>query len=228
MAAKPKPLTDEERRFVEEYLIDRNGVRAWRAVHNNGQSYAAAAVSASQLLKKPKIIAELAAADAAIRRRCRVSAERVVREIAAVAFSDIGDHVDYARDGLPQLKPGRQVTATARKALKKIKIKTRRLRPREGDGDVCEEVEEAEIELYDKLTALEKLAKQTGLFKDETALATMLKQLPEELRAQVAAAMGAAVSAPDPSAPVAPPATRIFLPIESGPNDAPPDPPSES
>jgi len=206
MADKTQPLTDEERRFVEEYLIDRNGVRSWRAVHGAEQTYAAAAVSASQLLKKPKIKAEIAAAECAISRRCRVSAERVVRELAAVAFSDIGDHVDYTNEGLPRLKPGKSVTATARKSLKKIKIKTRRLKSHGNDDSVVEEVEEAEVELYDKLSALDKLSKQLGLFKDEAPIEALLRQLPAELRAQVAAELSKAKS---PTAESIPP---LYLP----------------
>lgn len=191
MSAKRHDLSDSERQFVAEYLIDRNGVRAYRAVHGQDVGYFVAGQMAHRWLKKAKIRAEIDAADAALRRRCRVSADRVVREIAAVAFADIGDHLDYAADGLPQMKPGRAVSATARKSLKKIKIKKRRIRSKDNDADgIIEEVEEAEIELHDKLAALDKLAKHLGLFKDEPAIVAMLRQLPPDLRAQVAAALG--------------------------------------
>lgn len=217
MAGKPKALSDAERRFVEEYLIDRNGVRSYRVAYGETQSYSAAANAAWKLLRKSHIRAEIDAADAALRRRCRVSADRVVREIAAVAFADIGDHLDYAADGLPQMKPGRAVSATARKSLKKIKIKKRRIRSKDNDADgIIEEVEEAEIELHDKLAALDKLAKHLGLFKDEPALVALLRQLPPDLRAQVAAAMGLGTFG-NSEHPPAPPPTAEPPPVEPPP-----------
>lgn len=48
-------MIDKHKRFCEEYLIDCNGARAYRAVYGESSTSGSLAVKASQLLKKPNI-----------------------------------------------------------------------------------------------------------------------------------------------------------------------------
>jgi len=50
-----KPLTRNQQRFVDEYLVDRNGARAYKAAYPNVKKYMAASNCASKLLKKTYI-----------------------------------------------------------------------------------------------------------------------------------------------------------------------------
>lgn len=48
-------MTDKQRKFADEYLIDLNGARAYKVAYPNVKSDNAAAASASRLLKNDKI-----------------------------------------------------------------------------------------------------------------------------------------------------------------------------
>ena len=101
MAHKAKgTVTEAHRRFIDEYLIDLNGTRAYRVAYP-GVSYAAARTNAGRLLALPAVAREVRAGRAAQRKRTRVTADRVLRELAAVAFSDIGELFDPSGRPIP-------------------------------------------------------------------------------------------------------------------------------
>jgi phage terminase small subunit len=83
--------------------------------------------------------------------------DRVLKELARIAFSDIGNLVDADGQLLDLQDLRRDVTA----ALKRYK-KTSRTMTRE-DGTTETETEIV-VEFWDKLTALEQLGKHLGLF----------------------------------------------------------------
>lgn len=63
----PTPLTATQQRFVDEYLIDLNAIRAYQTVHP-GTPYRSAATLSSRALKKVEVRVEIAAARRAHRR----------------------------------------------------------------------------------------------------------------------------------------------------------------
>lgn len=48
-------MTDRQRKFADEYLIDGNGTRAYKAAYPNVKKDSTASVCASQLLRKPNV-----------------------------------------------------------------------------------------------------------------------------------------------------------------------------
>ena len=178
-----KTVTEAQRRFVEEYVADCNGTRAYRVAYPNA-SYAAARTNAGRLLALPAVAREVRAGRAAQRRRTRISADRVVRELAATAFSDIGDLFDP--DGLPQ--PPHLIDPIARLAVASLTV----ARTVSATGAVTETFR---VKLWDKLRALELLARHLGLARPLTPLAALLGALPVRLRADVVAALSAALRA---------------------------------
>jgi phage terminase small subunit len=86
-----KKLTAKQQRFVDEYLVDLN---ATQAAIRAGYSAKAAASIGEENLRKPEIQAAIQQRMRAIQERTEVTAEKVVRELAAMAFYDpatIGD-----------------------------------------------------------------------------------------------------------------------------------------
>lgn len=80
-------LDAREQRFVDEYLVDLNGSQAYmRAVPGTAEK--TARTMASRLLAKVDVQAAISAGQAAMQERTQVTAERVVREIALIAFAD--------------------------------------------------------------------------------------------------------------------------------------------
>ena len=184
MARKAKgTVTEAHRRFVDEYLTDLNGTRAYRVAYP-GASYAAARTNAGRLLTLPGVAREVRAGRAAQRRRTRVSADRVLRELAAVAFSDIGDLFDS--DGRPT--PVHLLDPEARRAIAALTV----TRVTDASGVTRETFR---VRFWDKPRALEVLAGRLGFDRPPPPLAAVLEALPAELRAGVVAALSAALPA---------------------------------
>jgi phage terminase small subunit len=96
MAKKPKDtidkddwendLTPKQARFIQEYLIDLN---ATQAALRAGYSPDTAFQIGAENLKKPKIADALEAAMAERAARTGINADRVLRELAKIGFSDL-------------------------------------------------------------------------------------------------------------------------------------------
>lgn len=175
MAAKGDRLTAKQKRFVEEYAADGNAVqayfRAFGRLTSKGKrrSYKAAQSSSSLLLSNPIIAAEIGVANDVHAKRVRVSKQRVMRELAALAFSDPADlyEPDPANGNLPTPRPWDEVPPAARKAIQSVKIKRRRLAGGGGKDDTTEwEIEEVEYRLTPKGPELDKLCKKLGFYED--------------------------------------------------------------
>jgi phage terminase small subunit len=89
-------MTAIKRRFVEEYLLDLN---ASAAAIRAGYSAASSKQISSRLMQEADVAAALAEAMAERSRRTSVSADRVVRELARIAFADIRDVIAWGPGG---------------------------------------------------------------------------------------------------------------------------------
>ncbi len=81
-------LTPKQERFVAEYLVDLNAAAAARRA---GYSEKTANRIASENLTKPDIQAAIQARRQELARKLEVSQERVLTELAAIAFHEAGD-----------------------------------------------------------------------------------------------------------------------------------------
>lgn len=81
-------LTDKERRFCEEYVIDWNGARAARAA---GYSEKTSNVKASQLLTKVNIQAYIEEVQKDLSKLTGVTAARNILELKKIAYTNISD-----------------------------------------------------------------------------------------------------------------------------------------
>lgn len=158
MAGKAE-LTPKQQRFVEEYLADCNGTQA---AIRAGYSARTAQEQASRLLSKVMVQEAIAAGRKKLSTAAEASAERVLREYLALAFSDVGQILDFTGTD-PHLRPAKDVPEAARRAIQSVKVK----RYTEGHGDDAREVEVTEFRLWSKTDALEKLARHLGLLKDQ-------------------------------------------------------------
>lgn len=160
---RPKGLTDRQRRFVEEYLVTGNATEAARRAGYSGKT---ARQAGAENLSKPAIAAAVATAQAARSKRTQTEADDVLREWTVLAFSDIGQVLDFS-DVEPRLRPACEIPEAARRAVSGVKVR----RYTEGRGESAREVEVTEFKLWDKLNALEKLGKHLGLLKETPAAA---------------------------------------------------------
>jgi len=144
-------LTVKQARFVQEYLVDYNGTQA---AIRAGYPAASARSVAHENLTKPDIAAAVQTQLAALQARCDITAERVLLELANVAYADIRQVFDA--DGRLKL-PTAYAPALA-SAVVGIEIATKRID--EGDVEYIHK-----IKLAPKVEALKTLAQHLGLLK---------------------------------------------------------------
>jgi phage terminase small subunit len=99
------PLNDRQCRFVAEYLVDLN---ATQAAVRAGYSARTARTQAADLLTNPNIAAAIVEAQAARSRRTEVTADRVVLELARVAFGDPRRVMSWGPGGV-RLRPSAEL-----------------------------------------------------------------------------------------------------------------------
>lgn len=144
-----KKLTAKQKRFVEEYLIDLN---ATQACIRAGYSPQTASQQGFQLLDKTSVSEAISTAMAERSRRTGVNQDRVIRELARIAFVKITDVVD----SYGNIK--RNASADDIACIESIKVK-------EGDSQFGS-TSEREIKFASKIKALELLGKHLGMWND--------------------------------------------------------------
>jgi phage terminase small subunit len=143
-------LTLRQSRFVEEYLIDLNGKQAAIRV---GYSAKTAEVQAARLLGYVKVRQALQTAIEARSKRTEITADRVVVELARIAFANIRDYWPKEGETLDLHRLDQDRTAAVEKisideAVDRSGVLHRRTR----------------LTLCDKLAALASLARHLGMF----------------------------------------------------------------
>lgn len=141
-------MTEKQKRFVEEYLIDLN---AKQAAIRAGYSVKNADKIGSELLGKTGVRQAVSEAIAERSRRTGVNQDRVVRELARIAFSNFSDIVDPDTARIRE-----DATEDDLACIQSIKIK-----PNEFGT-------EREVRLFDKRAALVDLGKHLGMWNKDT------------------------------------------------------------
>jgi len=156
-------LTPKQIRFVDEYLVDFN---ATQAAIRAGYSPKTAAAAAARLLRNVNIQVEIARRQKDLQKRTEISQDRVVKELARIAFANIADylHVETQTrtkdDGTEvtyqtvMFNETQELSADQRAALAVVK----------------QSVNGFELKLHDKIKALELLGRHIGMFNDKLSL----------------------------------------------------------
>ena len=173
----PGRLTARQRRFVDEYLVD---VNATQAAIRAGYSARTANVSGCENLTKPNIAAAIITAMQARAQRTQITADRVLEELAVIAFSDIRD---FTVDDSGALELTEGAPDDAWKAVSSVKHRISRA------GGVT--TREIEIRLWSKPDAIRLAMQHLGMLVQRTEvtganggpLGAMVQiYLPENLR----------------------------------------------
>lgn len=141
-------LTAKQKKFVEEYLIDLN---ATQAAIRAGYSPNTAQEQSSRLLSNVMVKNEIDRAIAERSRRTGINQDRVLRELAKIAFVNPGDVINFDEATVKGDAKEEDLAAIASVKIKNI--------PTE-DGEITER----EIKLCDKLKALDLLGKHLGIY----------------------------------------------------------------
>lgn len=153
-------LTDKQTRFVEEYLIDLN---ATQAAIRAGYSADTAGAIGYENLQKPYIADAIAEARKKLSEGAGVTQERVVKELARLAFLDIRK----AFDDEGRLKPIVDLDDDTAAAIAGLEIEVERSRKPQTDEEIQLATRTHKIKLSDKKGALDSLARHLGMFVDK-------------------------------------------------------------
>jgi phage terminase small subunit len=160
MGEKLLALDPKRRKFVEEFRISLN---ATQAAIKAGYSLKTARQQGSRLLTFVDIQEALAEVQAEDGERCRVEADRVIGELATLAFINMDDYMRIGQAGEPFV----DLSATTR-AQKAGLLAFKHREYKEGRGEDARDVCEVEIRLNPaKFNALIKLGEHVGLFRKD-------------------------------------------------------------
>jgi phage terminase small subunit len=144
-------LTPKQKRFVDEYLVDLN---ASQSAIRAGFSPRTARFIGYRLLTMPQIKEAIGVAQQDLSRRTEVTQERVIAELATIAFSNIGDIVSWGPDGV-SVKSADELSPEVMASVADVSKSGGK------EGGMVR------VKLYDKLKALELLGKHLGLFVEK-------------------------------------------------------------
>ncbi len=152
--ATTRKLTPKQSAFVEEFACDLN---ATQAAIRAGYSAKTAKEQATRLLSNVHVAAEIAKGRAARSERTGISADRVLQELARIAFFDVRKALNP--DGT--MKPLDELDDDTAAAIAGLDI----AEIRDGEGMPIGTLKK--IKIADKLVALDKLARNLGLLQDK-------------------------------------------------------------
>lgn len=149
MSTELLPLTDKQSAFCAEYLKDLNGAKA--AIRAGYSAHTARDI-ACELMEKPHVRARIQELMDERSQRTKISADRVLNELARVAFIDVRSFYQEEEDGRLRMKSFSELSDDDAACIAGLKFTD--------NGP--------ELKVHDKLAALEKIGKHLKLFTEKS------------------------------------------------------------
>lgn len=171
-------ITDNQKRFAEEYLIDLNAARAYRVAYPTCISDKSAFTSSSRLLKNVKVAAYIEQRMKDREKRTEISQDNVLKELAAIAFSKATDYAKVIEkqmvyttdegvripltndDGTPIMTTDVEFTLSDKLTPEQVRAISGIKKGKYG----------LEVATNDKVRALELIGRHLGMFKDKVEI----------------------------------------------------------
>ena len=145
-----KGLTPKQAKFVEEYLISGN---ATDAAKKAGYSHKTADQIGSELLQKTLVAEAVQAGWDKRKAKFEISEEKILQELAAIAFFDLRDVMKPDKSGVA-LMPWESISKNASRAIASVTESETEFGCSRG------------IRAHDKISALKALGNHVGMWKD--------------------------------------------------------------
>ena len=155
-------LTDKQRRFCQEFLIDFNATDAYLRAGYKG-CRASARASSARLLANVSIQSYLSELREQASDRTEVTLDRTLQEIARVAFSDITDVLNFDSTKVT-FKDSGELPADVTAAIESV------------SHTFSDKGERRAVKMHNKLAALGLLAKFFGIDSDFNSARATLKR----------------------------------------------------
>lgn len=149
MAARK--LTPKQAEFVRQYLVDLNATQAAiRAGYSEKTGYS----TGQRMLKNVEVQNAIAQAQVQRTKRTEITADRVVAELAKIAFADPRELMEWGPEGV-KLKDSADLTEEQAASVAEVSETTTK------DGGSLR------LKKHDKVKALELLGRHLGMFTDK-------------------------------------------------------------
>lgn len=162
-------MTEAQKRFCNEFLIDLNATRAYKVAYPNCKKDETARANGSRLLTKANIQEYVAEKMKEREQRTEVTQDMVIKELAKIAFFNpkniFGDN-NTLKD-IVSLDDDIASVITSVETLEEY----------DGYGEDREKIgNTTKVKLADKMKALEMLGRHLGMFKDKVEVDVKEKQ----------------------------------------------------
>lgn len=143
-------MTEKQKIFADEYLIDLNATRAYRVAYPSVKKDETARANGSRMLTNANVAEYIAERMQERQKRTEITQDRVLEELAAIAFAKATDYAEVKGECV-KIKDTDTLDEQQIRAIAGIK---------EGKYGI-------ELKLNDKEKALELLGRHLGMFKDK-------------------------------------------------------------
>lgn len=158
-AGKKLSLNPKQERFVQEYLIDLN---ATQAAIRAGYSQKTAEVIGHKLVKKRLVAEAILKAQQKRGLKTEITQERILFELAIIAFSNMPDYLTIDEDtGAVHCKGFDSMPENASRAIESVKENRSITEDAKGERSIV--FEKFEFKLHSKIKALELLMQHLGM-----------------------------------------------------------------
>ncbi len=155
-------LTEKQKIFADEYLIDLNATRAYKVAYPKIKKDETARANSSRMLTNANVASYVEKRMKDREKRTEITQDMVLKELAKIGFADVTDFVSIEDKG----------------AYKAVQVKTTDEMPGDKLGAIAGIKEGAngiEIKLNDKGKALELIGRHLGMFKDKLEVSGTLE-----------------------------------------------------
>lgn len=171
-------LTEKQKRFADEYLIDLNATRAYKVAYPNVKKDNTASQAGSRMLRNVKVASYIEKRMRDREKRTEITQDMVLKELAAIGFAKTSDYAKVIeKQAVYTLKDGTRIPLYDENG-KPVMINDVKLALTD---ELSEEQVRAiagikqgkygiEVAQCDKVKALELIGRHLGMFRDKVEL----------------------------------------------------------
>jgi phage terminase small subunit len=143
--------------FVDQYLIDHNAVKAWQRAGFGSGNYSNDCIQAQKAMARPDVQQMIHERQLELSQRVEITQEMVIKELMAIAFSNIKDILRWEENGSINFFSSDSISREKAAAISEIN----QVINANGSGSM-------KFKFYDKQSALIMIGKYLGMFFDES------------------------------------------------------------
>lgn len=177
-------LTEKQKRFVNEYLIDLNATRAYKAAYPNVTKDSTASQAGSRMLRNVKVAEYIDKRMKDREKRTEITQDMVLKELAAIGFAKASDYAKVIeKQAVYTTEEGKRIPMFDEKGtpvmINDVKL-TLTEKLSEDQMKAIAGIKHGkygiEVAQCDKVKALELIGRHLGMFKDKVEVSGITEE----------------------------------------------------